>query len=218
MFTANKNCKLERRSRQIEYISQYTTDIRHISGSSNVVADALSRLDIGAIEATVTPQIIASEQQEDAEIQQFRKNEDGKYEIRDVSYDPSNLNTILTCIVHNGILKPVVPKNLRKRLFQQIHGLSHPGVKATISLLRNKYFWPKMINDIRKWTKFCLKCQLNKVTRHTKAGFGTFPSCEKFEHSCEKFEHVHVDLIHLTEQENGYRYVFTMIDRIDDET
>lgn len=207
MFTANKNSKLERRSRQIKYISQCTTDIRHISGSSNVVADALSRLDVEAIEATVTPQIIADEQIQDVETQQLREKKDGKYEIRDVSYDPSNLNSILICVVHNGLLKPIVPKNLQKRVFQQTHGLSHPGVKATLRLLRAKYFWTNMVSDIRKWTKSCLQCQLNKVTRHTKSPLGTFPPCQKF-------EHVHVDLVQLTQQEDGSKYVFTMIDRM----
>lgn len=81
MFTANKNSKLERRSRQIEYISQYTTDIRHISGLSSIVADALSRLEVDEIHATVTPQIIAEEQSKDNEMQQILKNKDSKYEI-----------------------------------------------------------------------------------------------------------------------------------------
>ena len=38
-----------RQIRHLGYISQFTNDIRHIKGSSNVVADALSRVDIGSI-------------------------------------------------------------------------------------------------------------------------------------------------------------------------
>lgn len=33
-----------RQLRHLDFIAQYTTDIRHISGSDNVVADALSRI------------------------------------------------------------------------------------------------------------------------------------------------------------------------------
>lgn len=63
-----------------------------------------------------------------------------------------------------------------------------------------------MISDIQKWTKSCIPCQLNKITRHTKTQVGKFlPSL--------KFEHVHVDLIELTEI-NGFKYVLTMIDRM----
>src|SRR5215469_6527761 len=37
-----------RESRQLDYISQFSTDIRHIPGSLNVTADALSRIEINA--------------------------------------------------------------------------------------------------------------------------------------------------------------------------
>ena len=39
-----------RQQRQLAYISEYTTDIRHIAGKSNVVADCLSRTVIGAVQ------------------------------------------------------------------------------------------------------------------------------------------------------------------------
>lgn len=35
-----------RQIRQLDFSGQFTTDIRHISGSDNVVADALSRINI----------------------------------------------------------------------------------------------------------------------------------------------------------------------------
>ena len=50
MFLTKKRITLERRSRYIEFISQYTTKIKHISGQSNIVADAISRTEIGAIQ------------------------------------------------------------------------------------------------------------------------------------------------------------------------
>ena len=37
--------KSPRQIRQLSYISEFTSDVRHISGKSNVVADALSRVD-----------------------------------------------------------------------------------------------------------------------------------------------------------------------------
>ena len=38
-----------RQSRHLDYISQFTVDIRHVSGSDNTVADALSRVSVNAI-------------------------------------------------------------------------------------------------------------------------------------------------------------------------
>jgi len=34
-----------RQCRHLDYISQFTTDLRHIAGADNVVADALSRIE-----------------------------------------------------------------------------------------------------------------------------------------------------------------------------
>uniref|UniRef100_A0AAV2KTS8 Uncharacterized protein n=1 Tax=Knipowitschia caucasica TaxID=637954 RepID=A0AAV2KTS8_KNICA len=39
-----------RQQRQLAFISEYTTDIRHIAGKSNVVADCLSRAVVGAVQ------------------------------------------------------------------------------------------------------------------------------------------------------------------------
>ena len=45
LFHALKSAteKTPRQARHLDYISQFTSDIRHVSGSSNVVADTLSR-------------------------------------------------------------------------------------------------------------------------------------------------------------------------------
>ncbi|BHF61971.1 hypothetical protein SprV_0100495100 [Sparganum proliferum] len=43
-----------REIRQLDYISQFTSDIRYIAGSSNEVADALSRLSIAHIQPSPT--------------------------------------------------------------------------------------------------------------------------------------------------------------------
>ena len=58
-----------RQARQLDYISQFTTVIRHVKGSDNVVADALSRIETNAL-LTATPLVIdfpamARAQQED---------------------------------------------------------------------------------------------------------------------------------------------------------
>lgn len=43
MFQRKVPIKIERRSQYIEFISQFSTTIKHISGMSNVMADTLSR-------------------------------------------------------------------------------------------------------------------------------------------------------------------------------
>ena len=47
------NCRTDRHSprqaRQLDYISQFTIHIHHVRGSANVVADALSRIEMNAL-------------------------------------------------------------------------------------------------------------------------------------------------------------------------
>ena len=54
-----------RQFNHLDFISQFTTDIRHISGQDNVVADALSCVE--AVCASSSPEALAEEQANDAE-------------------------------------------------------------------------------------------------------------------------------------------------------
>jgi hypothetical protein len=61
-----------RQFRHLEFIAQFSTDFRHISGQDNVVADALSRA-----HSVMTPldyQALASSQDQDAELQDVLQN------------------------------------------------------------------------------------------------------------------------------------------------
>jgi len=203
MFTSARNIKLDRRARHIEYIAQFTSDIRHISGASNIVADHLSRLEINQIAAPVTIRLIAEEQRVDDEVKAIRSNGYRDHDIRDVYF--SDDDSTLTCSFFRNVNRPLVPAKFRFQVYSQIHGLSHPGANATLKLLRDRYIWPNMTSDIRKWHKACIPCQKNKVTRHTRTPVVQFPASEKF-------EHIHIDIVEPGES-HGYRYLLTIIDR-----
>ena len=59
----------QRRANQLDFISQFTTDFRHIAGSKNVTADLLSR--ISEIEKRVDFEEIAIAQKDDEELKLF---------------------------------------------------------------------------------------------------------------------------------------------------
>ncbi|KAL1138082.1 hypothetical protein AAG570_009777 [Ranatra chinensis] len=65
-FRKKSNGTEPRRIRQLNYISQFTTKISHISGSDNVVADTLSRME--EITLSEDPDTLAQEQQADPEL------------------------------------------------------------------------------------------------------------------------------------------------------
>lgn len=202
MFTGKNNGKLVRRSRQIEYIAQFTSDIRHISGTSNIVADALSRMETLAIRAPITLKQIALEQSNDEEIESITKNTN--LEICHVIVDENDGCTV-ACTPFQGKNRPIVPARLRRSIFEQIHNIAHPGQKNTLYAIRSRYYWPNMTKQIREWQKTCIKCQRSKIHRHVKSPVKAFPPSEKF-------EHIHTDIVELCES-NGFKYACSIIDR-----
>ena len=202
MFTMKKRSKLERRSRYIEYISQFTTKIHHISGVANIIADMLSCPEVDSVSILVNEDKIAAAQKDDVEIQDALKSGLRDHEIKAIRIR-KELNMI--CSVFKGKNRPLIPKELRFPLFKQVHGHAHLGWKKMLITMRTRYFWTDMTKDIRNWCKTCLPCQKGKITRHTKSEIGTFPDTDRF-------EHVHIDLVVMKLSRN-FRYVCSMIDR-----
>ncbi|GFU70419.1 retrovirus-related Pol polyprotein from transposon 17.6 [Trichonephila clavipes] len=73
VFKQNPNKCFPRQLRHLDLISQYSTDIRHVQGSENTVADALSRIEIDSI--TNSPILnfkeFALAQKNDPDLQKF---------------------------------------------------------------------------------------------------------------------------------------------------
>lgn len=192
-----------RQARQLAYISQFNAEIMYVKGSLNIVPDALSRLE--GIETTaLDPEEIAVEQQRDEELKNLLDSTTSSLQLKEF---PVDNNHILYCDVSTGTVRPFIPKQLRRRAFDSIHRLSHPGVKASKKLIRKRYVWPQMDKDIAIWTKNCINCQRSKVHRHTVQSPMHFPSTDK------RFEHVHIDIVGPLPASQNFRYLFTMIDR-----
>ena len=95
----------------------------------------------------------------------------------------------------------------RRHVFDAIHGLSHPGSKASQRLVAAKFVWHGLKKDIRDWANTCLECQRAKVHRHTKAPLELFPVPER------RFDHANVDLVGPLPSSHGLTYLLTMVDR-----
>jgi cleavage and polyadenylation specificity factor subunit 1 len=204
MFTQLKNCKHQRRSSQIDYLAQFTNKIVHISGTDNVISDALSRpTDVDSVEIVdLTPEEIADAQSSDPQCQGFRENGYRDHKLENVVCGNGK---VMLCSVFKNKFRPMLPPALRYRAFQQIHRLSHPGRKASVKMLQDRYYWPGCRKDIQEWVRACGACQKSKINRHSRAPLEKFPPSDRF-------HHVHTDITILPES-NGYRYLVTFIDR-----
>lgn len=191
-----------RQLRHLDFISQFTTDIRHVSGVANVVADALSR--ISAIESSAIDfDNIANTQKSDPELQDLLNN--SSLSLKLLSHPSSKLQ--MFCDVNDGQIRPYIPAQFRRSVFQNLHGLAHPSIKATEKLVTSRFVWPSISKDVRNWAKMCPECQRNKTNRHVFSNIGKFPDIK------ERFSKVHIDIVGPLPQVDGFRYMLTCIDR-----
>ena len=199
---------LARESRMLAFISQYAVTIKYIKGSENEVADALSRQVYAIEESNLQLSTIGYAHKDNLIKAQASCEEIKKY------IQPTNESIKLIpigglyCEKIHGKIRPFVPKPLRLKIFEQLHTMAHGGVKATISLICQRFVWPHMKKQIANWTKCCLICQKAKITRHNKADIGAFE-----ENVSEKWRTVHVDLVGPLPNCNSYSYILSMIDR-----
>ncbi|KAJ8362061.1 hypothetical protein AAFF_G00399960 [Aldrovandia affinis] len=193
-----------RQQRQLAFVSEFTTDIQHVAGKDNVVADCLSRSIVDAVNLGVDYGQMAADQTSDPEVQALRAATTG-LQLQEVSFGPSC--TPLLCDVSTGVARPVVPVVWQQRIFEVLHNLSHPGRKASQKLLSGRFVWHGLKKDVRDWVNACLACQRAKVHKHTKAPLAPFNVPERL------FDHVNVDLVGPLPPSRGYTHLLTIVDR-----
>ena len=110
--------------------------------------------------------------------------------------------------------RPFVPSQFRRLIFDKFHSLSHPGIKSSLKIVRDRYIWPMMEKDIKEWCRMCEACQSTKINKHIK------PHCSFQVPVTGRFQVVHVDIVGplpLCQGDNTIfkdcRYLLTMIDR-----
>lgn len=193
-----------RQLRQLDFIGQFTTNIIHVSGSENIVADALSRISSVDMPTLFSTDELAEEQKRDQQLQKLL-NSDTSLDLRPLRID--NSNTTIFCDLSNGDIRPYIPATLRRRVFDTTHGLSHPSGRATKNLISKKFVWPSMRKDIIGWARTCLPCQRSKVSRYNRSIPEHIPVPDV------RFGHVHIDIVGPLPPSKNHRYCLTVIDR-----
>ena len=81
-------------------------------------------------------------------------------------------NRKLIVDVSNGPARPFVPFSWRKKVFDIMHGLGHPGIERTRQTVSEKFVWPSLRQDVSRWARECIHCQRAKVLRHVAPPIG----------------------------------------------
>jgi len=196
-----------RQQRHLSAISEFTTTILHVSGKSNTVADALSRTTVSSLHALL-PGVdyteMATVQATDPEMSAYR-TACSNLVLEDISFGPTGQT--LLCDVSTGQPRPVVPESMRRRVFDTVHGLSHPGARATKNLIASKFVWHGLRKQVTEWARTCIPCQTAKVHRHVKAPLVAFEAPHR------RFDHIHIDIVGPLPSSRGFTYLLTMVDR-----
>ena len=189
-----------RQQRHLAFISEFTTDIQHVTGKENPVADALSRTSVNALHDGIDYDAMAS-----CQLEREHLPETTHLRLQHLPF--GNRGSTLLCDISTGTPRPVVPPSWRKCVFEAVHNLSHPGIRATRRLMAGKFVWPGMNKQVGEWAKSCIQCQRSKVSRHVHAPL------QRFEVPHRRFDHIHVDLVGPLPPSHGFTHLFTIVDR-----
>ena len=165
--------------RQFQFISEYTTDIRYVKGEHNDIADCLSRPpDINAVFhnwKTVDLTEIAIAQASDHNLTALIHNSPAN--LNCVQMKVPDSDSLIWVDISTGAARVVVPECMRKRVFDQIHNLSHPEGKASIDLIKDRFCWENMKRDINRYVQNFVACQKAKVQLYNVTSLQQFKLC-----------------------------------------
>jgi len=161
----------KRQTRWAIAIQDYTYEVAHISGASNVVPDALSRLDtlsalevetpVDAQHAPKSP--LTAEQYEDALMSYVRSPEhEMPDELSKTVKRRIERDAMFMSVLEDGTVthkqREVPVKERRSNLVYHAHILGHYGVENTIGKLQRSFWWPGMRDDVSLHVKNCFAC------------------------------------------------------------
>jgi cleavage and polyadenylation specificity factor subunit 1 len=177
-----------RQQRQLSYLAEFTSDIRHVPGSQNLVADTLSRPPAGDVkepsgsspgkgppQQLVAP-VVGHSQGTRVDLEAMARGQQACAETS-ATLQSSSLqclqvrmgSQLLWCDVSRGPPRPLVPQSFRKVVFEALHSIAHPGILASKRLISARFVWKGMAKDITAWCRDCQDCARSKVTAHARA-------------------------------------------------
>ena len=118
---------------------------------------------------------MAKAQKLDPQIRALQSSPNTSLKIEAVPIACSPTDTIL-CDTSTGTQRPLIPLDWRRVIFDSMHGLSHPGIRATQKLITARFVWPGANADVRRWSRSCIQCQRSKIHRRSFIAVSTIAS------------------------------------------
>ncbi|KAI2664140.1 Transposon Tf2-9 polyprotein [Labeo rohita] len=147
-----------RQARWALFFTRFNFSISYRPGSKNVRADALSRLSEGGTNTEAPSSIIPNH-----------------LIVSPIDWtEPPVVATPeprvpLGCPPGRKFIPAAQRVNLIHATYTSL-GTGHPGANNTLSLLTDRFWWPDMARDVRRYVQGCKECAMSKSPRHLPAG------------------------------------------------
>ncbi len=141
------------------FFTRFHYTITYNPGHKNIKADALSRLH-APVEEEDLPEFIIPE----------------SIFVCPIQWNPESAPSSNASMASPPGSPPgaqYVTRTQRTLLIHSAHsslGTGHPGANATLSLLKDRYWWPNMSRDVRRFVQGCEECAKSKSPRYLPAG------------------------------------------------
>ncbi len=167
VLTDHKNLQYLREAKRLNprqarwglFFTRFNCKITYHPGPKNIKADALSRLH--------TPEEVEDPPNSIIPESMF---------VCPIQWNPDSVPSSNVSMATPPGCPPdaqYVPRLQRTQLVHSAHsslGTGHPGANATLSLLKDRYWWPNMARDVRSFVQGCEECAISKSPRHLPAG------------------------------------------------
>ena len=186
-----KTSDSDRQQRQLAFLAEMTANFQYIAGPLNAAVDRMSRLlpaeedadkvcailpednprhwdeqELLAAQQADKQTLLAANRQVSTKQFAWHKQRGGPMRLLRQPMAPN--------VTARAVL--LLPPAYRQAAMKALHEDTHAGQQQTIKMARDRYLWPGLGQDIKKFVKSCTVCQRVKVNRHEHVRPGQFPA------------------------------------------
>ena len=169
-----------RRLRQLQFILEFTTDIQYVKGTDNVVADLLSRPSkVNALFKGfqgIYWNFWPGSNFRTRKCLSFAALAQHRFASKNTPYQTPTLLCYLTPLCPFPV---IVPYNLRKLVFDAVHSLFHPGIRASRQLISKRFVWEGMQKGIAEFVS---------LVNSPRSTVTILPHCNRFYNQTRDFQ------------------------------